>query len=104
MSLEAALQADADGCLELAAEKYEEALSQGEASLETLLNFALLCWQATDPGRAAAEHLSGELMAGFERRSRELLARAERDFATRTEPRCWRRYIAWADLGTCQRG
>lgn len=99
MSLEAALQADAKGSLELAAEEYEEALSEGGASLETLLNFAVLCWQATDPGRAAAERFSAELLDHFERRSRELLAGAERDFATSTEPRFWRRYIAWADLG-----
>lgn len=99
MSLQDAVAADRRGELKLAAAGYEEVLTGGEASLEVLLNLAVLYWQATDTGMAAAKKLSPDFLATAGRRFPELLAEAERRFPTSTEPRFWRRYIAWADLG-----
>jgi hypothetical protein len=99
MKLQDAVAADRKGELQLAAARYEEMLAAGEASLEVLLNLAVLYWQATDTGMAAAKKLSPDFLATAGRRFPELLAEAQRRFPTSTEPRFWRRYIAWADLG-----
>lgn len=99
MKLQDALAADRKGELQLAAALYEDVLAGGEASLEALLNLAILYWQATDTGTVAAKKLSPDFLATAGRRLPELLAEAERRFPTSVEPRFWRRYIAWADLG-----
>lgn len=99
MTLQDAVVADRKGELQLAAAGYEEVLAGGEVSLEVLLNLAVLYWQATDPGMAAAKKLSSDFLATAGRRFPELLAEAQQRYPTSTEPRFWRRYIAWADLG-----
>lgn len=99
MTLHDSVAADRKGELQSAAAGYEEALAGGKASLEVLLNLAVLYWQATDTGMAAAKKLSPEFLAVADRRSPELLSEAHRRFPTSTESRFWRRYIAWADLG-----
>jgi hypothetical protein len=99
MTLDDALRADRAGDLATAAAHYEELLARGDAQLETLVNLALLYWQATDPGMAAARKLPAGFFSHAAERFPKLLAEAERRFPTRTEPRFWRRYIAWADLG-----
>lgn len=99
MKLLEAIAADRRGELQSAAARYEEVLATGEPSLEVLLNLAILYWQATDAGMAAAKKLSPGFLATAGRRFPELLAEAERRFPTSTEPHFWRRYIAWADLG-----
>lgn len=98
MKLREALAADREGELPLAAARYEEALAGGEASLEVLLDLAVLCWQATDAGTAAGKKLSPDFLATAGRRFPELLAEAQRRFPTSAEPRFWKRHIAWADL------
>lgn len=99
MTLQRAVAADRRGELQLAAVGYEEVVARGGASLEVLLNLAVLSWQATDTGMAAAKKLSPDFMATAGRRVPELLAEAQRRYPTSTEPRFWSRYIAWADLG-----
>lgn len=99
MSVDDALSADRAGDLMGAASRYEELLAGGAATPDTLLNLAVLYWQATDPGMAAAQKLPPEFLAKAGERFPELLAEAEHRFPGRTEPRFWRRYIAWADLG-----
>jgi hypothetical protein len=99
MTLQDAVAADRKGELQLAAAGYEEVLAGGEASLEVLLNLAVLYWQATDTGMAAAKKLSPDFLATAGQRFPELLAEAQRRYPASTEPRFWRRYIAWADLG-----
>lgn len=99
MSAADALSADRAGELERAASRYEELLAGGVADLDTLLNLAMLYWQATDPGMAASQKLPPEFLARAGKRVPELLAEAELRFPARTEPRFWRRYTAWADLG-----
>lgn len=99
MTLDDAWAADRKAELKLAAVRYEEVLAGGEASLEVLLNLAVVYWQATDTGVAAAKKLSPDLLATAGRRIPELLEEARRRWPTSTEPRFWRRYIAWADLG-----
>lgn len=98
MNLRDAVAADRTGDPPLAAARYEEMLAGGEASLEVLVNLAVLYWQATDPGMAAGKKLSPDFLATAGRRIPELLAEAERRFPASTEPRFWRRYIAWAEL------
>lgn len=58
MSLAQAVAADRAGQLVEAADLYEALLSGGEDSLETLLDLAILYWQATDFGTVAALDLS----------------------------------------------
>lgn len=99
MTMNDALIADREGSLKRAASSYEELLIAGMADLETLLNLAVLYWQATDPGMAAAQKLSPDFLEKAGQRFPQLLAEAERRFPARSEPRFWRRYIAWADLG-----
>jgi hypothetical protein len=99
MTLQDAVGADRKGELQLAAAGYEGVLAGGEASLEVLLNLAVLYWQATDTGMAAAKKLNPDFLVTAGGRFPELLAEAQRRFPMSTEPRFWRRYIAWADLG-----
>jgi len=99
MTFQDALDADRKGELQLAATGYEAVLAGGEASLEVLLNLAVLYWQATDTGMAAAKKLNPDFLATAGRRFSELLTEAQTRFPMSTEPRFWRRYIAWADLG-----
>ena len=98
MTLEDAIIADRKGELQLAATAYEHVLTSGEVSLEALLNLAVLYWQATDPGMAAAKKLSHNFFTTAGRRTPELLADAQRLFPKNAAPRFWSRYIAWADL------
>jgi hypothetical protein len=98
ISEQEALDADRAGDLQLAASRYEASLANG-ANLDMSLNLAVLYWQATDPGMAAAQKYLPRFYAMAGRRFRELLAEAQRQFPDRTEPRFWSRYIAWADLG-----
>jgi hypothetical protein len=99
MTVDDALRADRAGDLKRAASHYEDLLAGGAAEPDTLLNLAVLYWQATDPGMAAAQKLPSEFLAKAGKRFPELIAEAERRFPGWTEPRFWRRYIAWADLG-----
>ncbi|MFN0246109.1 MAG: hypothetical protein ACKV2T_04325 [Kofleriaceae bacterium] len=99
MKLQDAVAADRNGELELAAARYEQVLADGEASLDVLMNLAVLYWQATDPGMSAAKKLSRDFLAIAGSRCPELLDEAQRRFPKSTEPRFWRQYIAWADLG-----
>lgn len=98
MNLQEALAADRAGELELAAAHYEKVLA-GEESLQVLLNLAILYWQATDVGLAAAKRLGLDFLATAGKRFPELLAQAQRRFPGSTEARFWKRYVAWADLG-----
>lgn len=99
MSVLDALAADRAGEIEAAAARYENVLVAGERSLQILLNLALLYWQATDVGLAASNKLSPDFLATADRRFPCLLEEAQRLFPESTEPRFWKRYIAWADLG-----
>ncbi len=99
MSLFKALAADRAGDIESAAAQYEELLKANDGSLQTLLNLAVLYWQATDFGLATAMNLSPGFMAVAGRRIPQLLAEAQRRFPESTEARFWKQYIAWADLG-----
>lgn len=98
MTLEDAIAADRREELVSAAAGYEEALAGGQASLEVLLNLAVLYWDATDPGMAAGLKLSRSFLATAGERYLELLAEALRRFPMSTEARFWSRYIRWLDL------
>lgn len=99
MSLASAMALDRAGHIERAATDYEEVIAAGEAPLAVLLDLALLYWQATDPGLAAAGHIDPLFMTVAGGRCEELLVDAERRFPRSTAVRFWKRYIAWADLG-----
>jgi hypothetical protein len=99
MNLSDALAADRAGDVETAAGRYEEVLAGGDRSLRVMMNLALLYWQATDPGLAAARRLTSDFLATAGRRGAELLDEAGRQFPQSTAARFWKRYIAWADLG-----
>jgi hypothetical protein len=99
MSLSDARAADRAGELESAAARYEEVLATGERSVKLLLDLALLYWQSTDPGLAAAKNVGPDFLARAGRRTPELLEEAARAFPGSTAVRFWKRYIAWADLG-----
>ncbi len=98
MSFSDAHAADRTGEIERAAVLYEEAISAGSPSLQLLLDLALLYWQATDPGVAAAKHLDAKFLRHAGLRTQELLIQAARAFPESTAVRFWMRYIAWADL------
>lgn len=99
MILSEARAADRAGELQSAAELYEQALATGDHSLQVLLDLALLYWQSTDPGLAAAKKLESEFLARAGIRARELLGEAVRAHPVSTASRFWQRYIEWADLG-----
>jgi hypothetical protein len=96
VTLSDALTADRAGEYESAAALYEETLRAGTASLEVILNLALLYWQASDPGTPG---LGREFLSMADRRLPELLDEACRRFPDSTAARFWSRYIAWADWG-----
>ena len=91
--------ADRAGKIEVAADLYEKALAAGDCSLERFLELALLYWQATDPGLAAAKTLPPDFLTKAEQRARELLDEAHQAFSESTAVRFWMRYVRWADLG-----
>ena len=99
MSLADARMADRAGEIECAAAQYEEVLAAGDHSLEVLLNLALLYWQATDPGLAAAKNIGPDFLTKAGRRTPELLEEATRLHPGSTAVQFWKQYIAWADLG-----
>ena len=99
MSDSNALGFDRAGRIEEAARAYESAITRGEATISDLLNLAVLYWQSTDPGMAAAENFGAEFFEQAGRRFPELLAEASRRDPVSTEVRFWRQYIAWAELG-----
>lgn len=99
MNLDEVLAADRRGDAAAAIDGYESIVERGAASLETLMNLAVLYWQVTDPGFAAAHGTGPGAMDAAFRKSREVIAYAERQFPACSEPRFWRHYFAWADLG-----
>lgn len=99
MSCSDARAADRAGELESAAALYEEALAASDHSLKLFLDLALLYWQSTDPGLAAAKNLGPEFLTRAARRTPELLEEAARAFPGSTAVRFWKRYTGWADLG-----
>ena len=99
MSLSDAHAADRAGRVESAAARYEEVLAAGDHSLQVLLNLALLYWQATDTGLAAANNIGPDFLTRAGRRTPELLDEATQVYPGSTAARFWKRYIAWADLG-----
>jgi hypothetical protein len=99
MSLSQALAADQAGDIESAAAEYETIITTGDLSLQVLLNLAVLYWQATDIGLAAAKKLSHGFFQTAARRFPELLEQARQQFPDSTEAQFWEKYIAWADLG-----
>lgn len=94
-----AVRCERDGDLERAAQAYERILADGDARLELLLNLSVLYWQITDPGMSASSGYSRDLVEHAAKRCRALLAMAERIHPGCTEPRFWKKYIDWADLG-----
>jgi hypothetical protein len=99
VTLDEAVAADRRGDLQAAADGYEAALAAGPRPLALLVDLAVLYWQATDPGLAAARQLGPDFLARAGARVPELLAEAARRFPARSEPRFWLCYVAWADLG-----
>ena len=99
MSLSDAKAADRAGDIEAAAARYEKLLASGDHSLQILLSLALLYWQATDPGLAAAKNIEPDFLTRAGRRAPELFEEATRLYPGSTSARFWKRYIAWADLG-----
>ena len=99
MSRSEARAADRAGDLECAAARYEEALAAGDHSLQVLLDLAVLYWQSTDPGLAAAKKLGQDFLTTAGRRTPELLEEAARAFPGSTAVRFWNQYIRWAELG-----
>lgn len=98
MSLREAILPDRRGDLASAANQYEQELTKGRPTLHVLLDLAVLYWQTTDVGLAAAQGLTPELLATASTRFPTLLAEARRRFPERTAPRFWQKYITWADL------
>lgn len=98
MTLDEAVAADRRGEIVVAIHGYEALLGRGIAPLELLMNLAVLHWQVTDPGLAAAHAFGPDALKTAFRRSREVIAEAERRFPESAEPRFWRHYFAWADF------
>ena len=99
MTTATAVELDRQGSFEEAALEHERALMAGDRSLHTLVNLALLYWQATDAGIAASAHLPAEFMAKAATRYPVLLEEAKVRFPASTLARFWAAYIAWTELG-----
>lgn len=99
MTFADAIAADRDGRTQDAAVAYEDALAADPRDLTSLLNLAVLYWQATDYGTSATAHLGPDFVGHAGRRFRELLETARQQFPDRPEPLFWSKYIAWTDLG-----
>lgn len=69
-----------------------------DAPAEFLADYMTFCWQACEPGMAAAEDLSGNVFTEAAERLQDLLAQARQDRYRWTALDFWRRYIEWADL------
>lgn len=59
------------------------------------MNLAILYRQATDPGIAARNKLTGEFMSNAWLRCRELIAEAKHRYPIATERQFWEKYVAW---------
>lgn len=97
--LEEALTADRNGDIQSAASLYEQAIAGGDHRLEVLLNLALLYWQATDFGLAAAKKLSADFLGIAGRRYSALLQEARERFPSSTAVEFWLRYTEWTERG-----
>lgn len=99
MSFSEAKLANQSDDMVVAADLYEAALAAGDDSLELLLNLALLYWEATDPGAAAALDLSADFFHKAAFRRVELLDQSVRMYPRSTAARFWKTYTEWPDLG-----
>lgn len=69
-----------------------------DAPAEFLTDYMAFCWQACEPGMAAAADLKDEVFTEAAERLQNLLAQARQDRYRWTALDFWRRYIEWADL------
>jgi hypothetical protein len=99
MTLTEARAADREGRIEAAATAYEQALASGDAPLDAVIDLAVLYWQSTEYGFWKSLGLSPAFVDKAAERFPQLLAQAEQLYPERPEPRFWKRYTAWADLG-----
>lgn len=86
-------------------ENIEEALAfyaarmHEDAPAEFLADYMTFCWQACEPGMAAAVDLSDQAFTEAAERLQDLLAQAHQHRYRWTAPDFWRRYIVSADYG-----
>jgi hypothetical protein len=99
MSHELALAEERAGRIAQAADAYEVELSRAVPTLAALMNAVVLYWQSTDYGFSTANGLSAEFVDRAAERFRGWLTKALALYPNAGEPRFWRKYIAWADLG-----
>jgi hypothetical protein len=82
-----------------AAEAYERAIAEEDATLDLYLNLAVLYFVCTDFGYQAYHHLSDEFIAKAWDRAFKLLDEAESRFGPDSEITFWRRYFRFVRLG-----
>lgn len=97
-----ALKADRQSNSRAAAAAYEQYLAENPESphdLDVMLNLALVYWQSSEIGQAAAEKLSDDFVALAARRWPELLEKALVVHSNHPAPVFWKAYLTWAALG-----
>lgn len=82
-----------------AAEAYERAIMENDASLDTFLNLAVLYFECTDGGYAAQHRLPNEFMRSSFERANDILTKAEARFGKHPEIDFWRYYFKYVVLG-----
>jgi hypothetical protein len=100
MSAEAdALRFDAENKPLPAIDAYEDAITEGTASLESYLNLAVLYLKCADFGYAAGHRIPDALLDGGFGKALDTLRRARERFGPRPEVRFWELYIPYIYLG-----
>jgi len=82
-----------------AAHLYEAVLADAGLPLDSMLDLAILYWQATDFGFSATQGLRKEFFQLAGVRYREILGLTLERFPHSTGARFWAKYTAWIDVG-----
>jgi hypothetical protein len=93
--IDTALEFDALDLPVQAANAYEEAIGSEQADLSAYMNLAVLYFESTDPGYAAAKKLDPEFTARASAGMYRVLRLATRRFGSYPEAAFWNIYFNW---------
>jgi hypothetical protein len=96
---EEALRLDAQDVPVRAIAAYERYLAESPRDLDAYINLAVLYFECSDPGFAAAHEIPHAVLAASTEKAEALLNTAEERFGWRAEIEFWRKYVRFVALG-----
>lgn len=101
ITIEPALQKEAQGLIVEAIAEYEHVIRSGYVvPLDAYINLAFAYWQCTDFGFAAAHNLDASFQRTAFGRAMEILDEGENAYPAAPEARFWRLYFRFVSLGS----